>query len=109
MKRFDKTTLEGNEARLNHGERVRLKEEDVSKEYWMIEKSIDGQAHWWIPDHSESTHWDDPCRWTTDSSKAKHYDCKAAAQYVMGDQMPCCFVTGHIDCDGPDMALPFGD
>ena len=27
MKRFDKTTLEGNEARLNHGERVRLKEE----------------------------------------------------------------------------------
>ena len=33
MKRFDPTTLEGNEARLNHGdsERVRLKEEDMSK------------------------------------------------------------------------------
>jgi hypothetical protein len=31
MKRFDKTTLEGNEARLNHGdgERVRLKEEGM--------------------------------------------------------------------------------
>ena len=33
MKRFDPTTLEGNEARLNHGdsERVRLKEEGMTK------------------------------------------------------------------------------
>jgi len=30
MKRFDPTTLEGNEARLNHGGRVRLKEEGMS-------------------------------------------------------------------------------
>ena len=35
MKRFDKTPLEGNEARLNHGdsERVRLKEEGMCQAY----------------------------------------------------------------------------
>lgn len=75
----------------------------MSKEYWMIEKSIDGRAHWWVPDHSQATHWDDSCRWTTDSSKARHYDSSADATYVMGEQMPNCYVTGHINCDGPDM------
>ena len=35
MKRFDLTTLEGNEARLNHGdsERVRLKEEGMTIDF----------------------------------------------------------------------------
>jgi len=73
----------------------------MSKEYWMIEKIIDGQAHWWISDHSESTHWDDPCRWTTDASKARHYDQEYKATYVLGYDIPGGRVTSHIDCDGP--------
>ncbi len=75
--------------------------------YWMIEKSIDGVAHWWIPDHSESTHWDDPCRWTTDSSKARHYNEKWEAEFVMQPDMKDCSATGHIDCDGPDLTEVF--
>ena len=81
----------------------------MSNEYYMIEKIINRQAHWWIPDHTESTHWNDACRWTTDSSKAKHYDCKSGAEYVMGSDMGKvgCFVTGHIDCTGPDLSEPY--
>ena len=65
----------------------------MSNTYWMIEKRIDGAAHWWIPDHSQATHWDDPCRWTTDSSEAKHYDCRSYAEYVMGADMIECIAT----------------
>ncbi len=84
----------------------------MSVHYWMIEKSINGQAHWWIPDHSESTHWDDPCRWTTDSSKARHYNEEWEAKYVMGGsggdmEKVGCVATGHIDCDGPDLTIPW--
>jgi len=75
----------------------------MSNEYYMIEKIINGQAHWWIPDHSEKTHWNDPSRWTTDASKAAHYDSVGQAEYVMGCDMPDCTITGHIDCDGPDL------
>lgn len=76
----------------------------MSNEYYMIEKIINGQAHWWIPDHSGATHWDDPCRWTTDSSKARHYETRWAAEYVMGEQMINCVATAHVDCDGPDLS-----
>jgi len=78
----------------------------VSDEYWLIEKIIDGAAHWWIPGHLESAHWNDPVRWTTDSSKARHYDSKADAEYVMGGEMVSvgCIATGHIDCSGPDLS-----
>jgi len=71
--------------------------------YWMIEKSIDGAAHWWIADHTESTHWDHPSRWTNDSSKASHYETKAEAEYVMGGQMTECVATEHLDCTGPSL------
>ena len=67
--------------------------------YYMIEKSVDGRAHWWTPDHSGVTHWNDPSRWTTDSSKARHYESSYEAGYVMGRQMPECFVTEHIDVE----------
>lgn len=70
--------------------------------YWMIEKQINGQAHWWIPVrllpvNIKSTNWDDPCRWTTDASKAVHYNSKEEAEYVMGLDMPSCKATEHID------------
>jgi len=75
----------------------------MSDPYWMIEKSINGVAHWWIHDPSESTHWDDPSRWTTDASKARQYAAQWEAQYVMGHQMPDCVATEHIDCDPTDL------
>ena len=70
----------------------------VNNEYWMIEKSINGHAHWWVADHAESTQWDDPARWTDESSKAEHYRSKGEANYVIGGDMINCVATGHIDC-----------
>jgi len=67
----------------------------------MIEKSIDGVAHWWIPDRSRATHWNDPCRWTTDPEQAARYEDKADAEYVMGDQIEGAYVTEHMDCAPP--------
>ena len=69
--------------------------------YWMIEKNINGVAHWWIADHSQATRWDDPCRWTTDSSKASHYTCESDAKYVMGYDMYNCVATEHLNCVVP--------
>ena len=77
----------------------------MSATYWMIEKRVDGVAHWWIVDHTEATHWNDPCRWTTDSSKARHYDYRHDAEYVMGLDMVGCIATEHMDMDSP---LPKG-
>ena len=65
--------------------------------YWMIKKNINGVAHWWIPDHSRATHWDAPCRWTTDSSEARHYDYRSEAEYVIGSDMIGCIATEHMD------------
>jgi len=72
---------------------------DTMSIYYMIEKSVDGRAHWWTPYRSGVTHWNDPSRWTTDSSKARHYESSYEAGYVMGRQMPECFVTEHIDVE----------
>ena len=72
-------------------------------EYWMIEKSINGVAHWWIRKDGQNEWWDLPHRWTTDSSKARHYESKSDAEWVMGTDMVGCIATGHIDCLGPDL------
>ena len=78
----------------------------MSEEYYMIEKIIDGRAHWWMSDPTGETHWNDPCRWTTDCTKARRYESEAYALYVMGPELRSvgCMVTGHIDCDGPDLS-----
>ena len=59
MTRFDKTTIEGNEARLNHGdsERVRLKEEGMNID--TDTDRIEELARWLraIPRPSQSYEW----------------------------------------------------
>lgn len=70
--------------------------------YWMIEQNINGVAHWWIPDHAQTTHWSDPCRWTTEPSKARHYKNQSEAEYVMGSDMVGCIATEHMDVIWPN-------
>jgi hypothetical protein len=62
---------------------------------WMIEKQIDGVAHWWMREHGQYTEWDAPERWTTDPNKARKYTTKGAAEYVMGTDMIGCIATSH--------------
>lgn len=67
---------------------------------WMIEKSIDGVAHWWVRGKDQYGYWDDPSRWTTDQNKARHYRNKVEAEYVIGREyelhMVGCVATEHM-------------
>ncbi len=73
----------------------------MSAAYWLIEKQINGQAHWWVRADGQFGYWDEPERWTTDASQARHYESKWEAEYVIGTQMTGCVATEHIDVDGP--------
>jgi len=63
---------------------------------WMIEKSINGVAHWWTRYDGQDEYWDKPERWTTDPNKARKYVSKEVAEYVMGKDMVGCTATRHI-------------
>ena len=71
----------------------------MDKTYWMIEKNIDGVAHWWMSRTTYNGSWDSPLRWTTNPHKARHYESKGGADYVIGKEMIGCFATEHIDMD----------
>ena len=69
------------------------------KSFWMIEKSINGVAHWWVRRNGQNEYWGNPDRWTTDPSKARHYPSVEEAMYVMGHDMIGCIATEHLWMD----------
>ncbi len=69
--------------------------------YWMIEKSINGRAHWWVSYNWKNGSWDSSERWTIDSSVARHFQNKDEALFVMGNQMTDCEATEHMDMINP--------
>lgn len=71
----------------------------MNKTVWMIEKSINGVAHWWVRENGQYGYWDNPDRWTTDPNKARHYSSQAEAEHVMGSDMVGCVVTEHMFID----------
>ena len=72
----------------------------MSNTYWMVEKSINGSAYWWMRPPLNHEHWDSPHRWTTDSAKAVHFPKKDAADLIVGSDMCECFATEHMDIGG---------
>jgi len=80
-----------------------------SDSFWMIEKSIDGVPHWWMRKPGQHGDWDSPERWTTDATKARHFDSKYDALHVIGDanapieykyeNMIGCIATEHVFMD----------
>jgi len=69
------------------------------KSFWMIEKPINGVAHWWVRREGQNEYWDNPDRWTTDPSKARHYLSVEEALHVMGHDMIGCIATEHLWMD----------
>jgi hypothetical protein len=69
---------------------------EMSRSCWMIEKSINGAAHWWIESTGENGNWDDPRRWTTYASKGRKYEIESEAKYVIGGGMIECTATEHV-------------
>ena len=72
------------------------------KSFWMIEKSINGVAHWWMRKAGQIGYWDEPARWTTDPGKAKKYETKVVAEFVMGEDMVGCIATEHLWMDAEE-------
>ena len=76
----------------------------MNKVYWMIEKNINGQAHWWMSKNGDNGEWDDVRRWTTDPNKARHFDSKADADFAIGSEhneafLVDCVATEHVFMD----------
>ncbi len=78
----------------------------MEQKAWMIEKQIDGVPHWWMRRNGENG--DDPnniLRWTTDPNKARRYESKAEAEWVIGKgysdliQIEDAIATEHIWMD----------
>jgi hypothetical protein len=69
---------------------------------WMIERIVNGNAHWWSREPDQYTPWDDEDRWTTDPNKARKYRTQKAAEFVMGEEMKDCVATGHIWMEATD-------
>jgi hypothetical protein len=67
----------------------------TNKSFWMIEKHIDGNPYWWIRRDGQNEFWDNPDRWTQDPTKARHYESKAEAEFVLGRDMVGCVATEH--------------
>jgi hypothetical protein len=63
---------------------------------YLIERNINGVAHWWMREDNQFGNWADSDRWTTDPNKARKYKSKADAEYVIGHDMSECIVTEHI-------------
>jgi hypothetical protein len=83
------------------------KEKMANKSVWMIEKQINGEPHWWIHKPGQDEFWDLPHRWTTDPNTARHYDSRAAAEWVIGYkyhkiQMVGCVATEHVWMENED-------
>lgn len=78
--------------------------------YWLIERTIDGVQYWWMGAVGKNSDWMASDRWTIDANKARHYDSKADAKFVMGNQMPGCVATEHIniaDAGARELAAKF--
>ena len=71
--------------------------------FWMIEKKIDGNPHWWMRRPNQYGEWNAPDRWTMDPNLAKHYDSKREAEFVMGREMADggCIATDHAYMESP--------
>ena len=67
----------------------------MKKTWWMIEKHIDGNPHWWVRHPYQNEYWDNPGRWTTDPNLGRKYDTRAEAEYVIGCDMVGCVATEH--------------
>ena len=64
--------------------------------YWLIERVVDGIPHWWKRGDGQYSDAMAMDRWTTDANEARHYESKADAEFVMGNQMPGCVATEHL-------------
>jgi hypothetical protein len=80
----------------------------MSNSIWMIERIIDGVPHWWIREPGQFSDWYDPKRWTTDPNKARKYNTKSDAEFVIGNakapmgsktDMSGCIATEHVFMD----------
>jgi len=74
----------------------------MSKPYWMIERIINGQAHWWCSNNGKNGRCDSSLRWTTEAHKARHFTEKFEADLVIDGGLIDCEATEHVDCNGPD-------